>query len=391
MSTIGSRKSPYRLAAILISIIAIVFISSKLQEIVVPLIFSLIFAVMLFPLARKLESWHFPRGVAAFVAILFAAAFLGSIFYFLGSQISQLSEQSDELLKKVHVMTTDCQRYIASHFGIKRSEQAEQIENQISNVMENGGEIAAAIISAVVNFLRDVTLIPLFVFFFLYFRDFLLEFFHRAFSAENKFIDEILSKLYSVIQSWFTGVIVVMIIVGILNTLGLLLLGIPYAALFGFLAAALLVIPFIGIVFGSLLPVIMALITKDSYWYAVGVIGVFWVIQVLEANIITPYVVGSKVSINPMIAILMLILFGKLWGLSGLILALPVVAMCKIIFDVVPELKPFGFVLGEPDDHHLENRSRLEVQLENTKTRIEKKSDRTRKVRSSEKQRVAEK
>lgn len=374
---------PFRFAAVLICIIGLIYISAQLQAVVVPLIFSTIFAVMLYPLTCKLEQWHFPRGLAAVTSIMVAATFVSGTFYFLGTQMADLSEQSPQLIAKIKVMMKDAQVYISSHFGIKQSEQVAQIENQVSQVKENGGQIVAAIITALANFLRDVTLIPLFVFFFLYFRDFLLEFFHRAFSAENKIIDEIISKMYDIIQSWFTGVVVVMIIVGILNTVGLLILGIPYAAFFGFLASALLVIPFIGIIFGSLLPVVMALITKDSYWYAVGVVGVFWVIQVLEANIITPYVVGSKISINPMIAILVLILFGKLWGISGLILALPVTAMCKIIFDVVPGMLPYGFILGEPDERHLKNRSAIEVGLDHTKGKLEKKQPRLRRKRIS--------
>lgn len=380
---------PFRFAVILICVVGVVYISSVLQAVFVTLIFSVIFAVMLYPLARRFEAWRFPRGVAAIVAIVLASVFTGSIIYFLGDQMIQLGSQRKELLDKIEAMVADTQSYISSHFGIKKSDQAEQIEHQVENMMENGGKIAGAIITAVANFLRDVTLIPLFVFFFLYFRDFLLEFFHRAFSADNKIIDEILAKMYDVIQRWFTGVVVVMVIVGILNTLGLLLLGIPYAAFFGFLASALLVIPYVGIIFGSLLPVVMALITKDSYWYAAGVVGVFWIIQVLEANIITPYIVGSKISINPMIAILMLILFGNLWGISGLILALPVTALLKIIFDAIPETRPLGFVLGEPADHHLRNRSAIEVKLDATKNKLERSGNKlTKRSRQEDRQAI---
>jgi predicted PurR-regulated permease PerM len=374
---------PFRFAAVLVCLIGLVYIIGQLQVVVVPLIFSMIFAVMLLPLTRKLEQWHFPRGLAAITAIMIAGSFIFSTFYFLGTQLAELTEQSPQLIAKIKLMMKDMQVYISSHFGIKQSEQAKQIENQVTQVKENGGKIVASVITALANFVRDVTLIPLFVFFFLYFRDFLMEFFHRAFSTENKIIDEIISKMYDVIQSWFTGVVVVMLIVGVLNTIGLLLLGIQYAAFFGFLASALLVVPYIGIIFGSLLPVIMALITKDSYWYALGVVGVFWVIQVLEANIITPYVVGSKISINPMIAILVLILFGQLWGISGLILALPVTAMCKIIFDEVPSMAPYGFILGEPADHHLKNRSALETRLDRTKDKLEQKQPRIRRHRKS--------
>jgi predicted PurR-regulated permease PerM len=346
---------PFRLAIVLICVILIVFIGAKLQVVIVPLIFSVIFSVMLFPLTTRLETWGTPRGIAAITSILIAAIAVGLLIYFLGNQTGQLAEQSPQLLKKLEGLYKECQIYISSHFGIKRSEQAEQIENQVSQLMDNSGKIVAAIFASIANFIADVTLIPLYVFFLLYYRDFFLEFFHRAFSAENKIIDDILSRMYSIIQSWLVGVVSVTTIVGTLNTVGLLLLGIPYAAFFGFLGASLLVIPYIGIIVGSLLPALMALITKDSYWYAAGVIGIYWFVQILEANIFTPYIVGSKISINPLVAVLMLILFGSLWGLSGLILALPVTAMCKVIFDTVPGMQAYGFVLGEPQKRYLGN------------------------------------
>ena len=154
-------------------------------------------------------------------------------------------------------------------------------------------------------------------------------------------------------HSYLKGLITVTIIVGSLNTLGLLALGIDYAIFFGFLAAALLIIPFVGILIGSILPIIMALITKDSPMYAVGVAGVFIFVQFLEGNFITPQVVGSKISINGLVAIIALLLGSALWGIAGMALSLPTVAILKVIFDSVPDLKPFGFLLGEPDHNRI--------------------------------------
>src|SRR6185312_9322340 len=120
-----------------------------------------------------------------------------------------------------------------------------------------------------------------------------------------------------------------------------------------------------GILIGSALPIVVALVTKDSYWYAVGVMGVFLFVHILEGNVITPYVVGSKVSINPLAAVFSLLLFGKLWGLSGLILALPVTAICKIIFDTLPGFKAVGFLLGKPQKYHFKRYSALHAKLRN--------------------------
>jgi predicted PurR-regulated permease PerM len=346
---------PIRLASILLCLILIVFICAKLQIVIIPLIFSMIFSVMIYPLAKLLQKWKFSKGLAALFSVVIASIVIGSIIYFLWTQISQLNEQMPHLADKLDEMYEQFQKHLYNKYGIAKSEQTKQIKNQIAHLTnDNGGKILGWIVKETANFLTDVTLIPLFVFFLLYFRDFFLEFFCKAFAtADNDIINSILTRMCEVIQSWLVGLVAVMAIVGTLNTIGLVCLGVQYAALFGFLAALLLLIPYIGVTIGSLLPALMALATKDSYWYAVGVVLIFLFIQVLEGNLITPYVIGSKVSINPLVAILSLVLFGNLWGISGLILALPITAMCKVVFDAVPEMQAYGFVLGEPEKHFL--------------------------------------
>jgi predicted PurR-regulated permease PerM len=179
-------------------------------------------------------------------------------------------------------------------------------------------------------------------------------FFYKVFSNTRRYaIDTVLTKIYDVVHSYLTGLITVTLIVGSLNTIGLIALGIDYAIFFGFLAAALLVIPFIGILIGSILPIIVALVTKDSPMYAVGVAGVFVFVQFLEGNFITPQVVGSKISINGLVAIIALLLGSALWGIAGMALSLPTIAILKVIFDSVPDLKPYGYLLGEPDHNRL--------------------------------------
>lgn len=173
----------------------------------------------------------------------------------------------------------------------------------------------------------------------------------------------ILSDLYKVQQSYLLGLLIVMTIVGILNSLGLLLLGIEHAFFFGFLASLLLLIPYIGIMIGSLLPALVALATKDSYWYSIGVIAIFSFIQFLEGNFITPKITGSKVSLNVFASILSLILFSMLWGIPGMILALPVTASLKVIFDSSEKLKPAGFLLGEAKEKYFSNKAKNRLKI----------------------------
>ncbi len=190
----------------------------------------------------------------------------------------------------------------------------------------------------------------LFVFFFLLYRDFFRSFFYKVFGpGQRSKVDAILAKIYDVVKDYLAGLLLVILVTGTLMTVGLMILGVDYAVFFGFFGASLVLIPYFGISLGSLLPAAYTLVTQDNPLKALGVIGVFLFVQALEGNFITPYIVGSKVSINPLAAIVALLLWDTLWGLPGLILALPLTAIIKVIFDSVDGLTPYGFLIGEAE------------------------------------------
>jgi predicted PurR-regulated permease PerM len=350
-----------RIASTLLIIILVVYIAAYLKIVIVPLLFSLIFAVMLYPMCKKLEYVGLTKGVAAFTAVFLTTIFFGAVIYLAYNQVMKFTEQGPQFLAKASELYDNIQAFIADSFGVRRSGQS-KLQTQLASLANNTEVIVSSIVGFLSGFITDVTLIPLYVFFLLYFRDFFLEFFYKIIpSSDKEVIDLTMNQIYDVILKWMRGILIVIVIVGLLNSLGLVFLGIEYPFFFGFLASFLALIPYIGILIGSLLPALLALITKDSYWYAVGVIGVFWFIQILEGNLITPYIVGKNVSLNPLIAIFSLLLLGKLWGMAGLVLALPVTAIIKVVFDSVPVMKPYGFLLGEPQAYHLKRHSRLHI------------------------------
>jgi predicted PurR-regulated permease PerM len=109
----------------------------------------------------------------------------------------------------------------------------------------------------------------------------------------------------------------------------------------------LTIIPYVGIFIGASLPVILALLTKDSAWYAVGVIGLFSFVQFLEGNFITPRITGSKVSINALAAIIALLIGGKILGIAGMILAVPCLGIFKILLSHSKHLSPFVILIED--------------------------------------------
>ncbi len=343
-----------RLAATLISISLIITLLYTLKTVLVPLMFSIIIAIILYPVARFLERARLGKAFAAIIAVIFGAIVMFGLLWFIVHQVIVIGTNGTDLQTKFLSIFDTIQQWISDQFGIQPSEQTERLKLQGNDVLSNAGSYAAAAFGSLGGILGGAVLVPIFSFFLLYYRVFFREFFFRAFHRTPKEkVDQTLNKIYDVVQSYLLGLLTVMGIVAILNSVGLWVMGIEYAWFFGTLASLLMLLPYIGIAIGSILPAVFALATKDSYWYAVGVIAWFQVVQFLEANIITPNIVGGKVSINPLMAIISIILGGMLFGMAGLILALPVIATVKVLFDATPETQAFGFLIGEPEKRHL--------------------------------------
>lgn len=343
-------STPIRLAAILLCVIATIFGLYMLQSIVTLLLFSLLIAMLLYPLCRKMERWRLPRVAAIFICLIVLIGVLAGIVWVVSLQMSSFSSDFPKFEQKMIAVVDRAQDMAADYLGLDRNRQNTEIRKLTNDFLRNSGSYVTSFLSSTTSMLADLSLVPIFVFFILLYRDFFRSFLYKLFSKVRRGrIDLVLGKIYTVVQGYLTGLVLVIGIVACLNTAGLLILGIDYAWFFGTLAAVLLLIPYIGILVGSLLPTLYALVTKDSSMYALGVIGVFSAVQILEGNFITPYVVGSKVSVNPLAAMIVLILGGQLWGISGLVLALPVTAIVKVICDNIEGLKPWGFLLGDPE------------------------------------------
>ncbi|MBK1441757.1 AI-2E family transporter [Parapedobacter sp. ISTM3] len=353
-------KRPYalELAATLFALALIIALMYALQSVLVPLMFSILIAISLYPVARFLERLRFGKAFSALLAVILAIAIISGLIWFIIHQVIVIGRDGTEIQSKFLSIFDTIQRWLHDRFGLEPTEVAERLRGQANQFLSNAASHITAAFGSIGNLLAGAVLVPLFSFFLLYYRVFFREFFFRAFkSTPQERVHNTLNKIYTVVQSYLLGLVTVMGIVAILNTVGLLLMGIQYAWFFGTLASLLMLLPYIGIAIGSILPALFALATKDSSWYAIGVIAWFQVVQFLEGNVITPNIVGGKVSINPLMAIISILLGGMLFGLAGLILALPITATIKVLFDAIPSMNAFGFLIGEPEKYHLKRYS----------------------------------
>lgn len=350
MKKIITSSKAQELAYSLIAIILVVMICYQLQSVIVPFVFAGLISFLLLPFCDFLEKYKFPRILAIIISILLVVVVLFGLFYFIISQIMGLQELMPVVQQKTILWIQSIENTSKKYVDIDQSKILEESEKYLSEILKNSSKFVSNIIGTTSGFLVNLSLLPLYIFLFLLYRDFLKTFLYKLLKDSPQIkIDITIDKIIDVVGNYINGLGKVIFLIGILNTLALFLLGIDHAIFFGFFAAILILIPYIGILIGALLPIMVALITKDSYVPAIGVAISFYVIQFLEGNFITPYVVGNKVSINSLVAIASLLLFSSLWGLSGLVLALPLTAVLKVIFDASDSTKAWGFLLGDAD------------------------------------------
>ena len=357
-------RFPYilRVASIFIVLVLTVITLYYLKVVLVPLLFSILFAVMLFPFSLRLERIGFAKGLAAFITVFVTTILLGFLVYLIFTQLSTFFSQVPQLSERLNKIVETIRDFLVERFGVKKSVMADQIQTQLNQVQAYSGKVLSDIIATLPAFLIQVFLIPLYVFFLLYYRHFFLEFFYKIFYASDKQeIDEAVENIGFVIKGYVFGQFLDIIIIGVVNTIALYFLGIGYAIILGFGVAVLCIIPYLGMIAGSIIALLVALLTTETTWQPITAFGVLWFIHIIDSNLVAPYVIGSRVNINPLVAIFVLFLFGELWGLPGLFLAFPLVAILKVIFDRVPGLKSYGFLLGEPQKYHLKKNSMLHL------------------------------
>jgi predicted PurR-regulated permease PerM len=345
-----------RLSGSLISLALLIAAAYLLQDLLILLSFALVLALLLLPASKWMESKGLPRALAIFVAIVLTFALISSLLFVAGLQIMEFSSELPLFAKKTEKWVSSLQSFISSNFNISRRKQMLELSNELMALLKNSGVIISTTFSTALHVITALILVPVFTFFFLFYRDFFEQFLQKVFpKTEGQVLTKVMEKTGSVVQGYLVGLLVVMLIVAVLNSIGFWWIGVEYPVFFGFLTGVLLLIPYIGIWMGALLPILLSLITLSPS-HALAVVAWVAAAQFIEANFITPLVVGSKVSMNPMVAMLALLCGELLWGIPGLILALPLTAVMKVIFDSIPSLEPYGFLLGEAPERTKETK-----------------------------------
>lgn len=321
-----------------------------LADLLVPVGFSILLAILLNPLYNWLRSFKIPKILAISLTLLTLIIFVGAVLYFLSSQIIQFGDTLPALKAKGGQIIIEIEAWIHHTFGTSIEKQM-QLLNEAAN---NNQALVGKTIGSLFGLFSVLFLIPVYIFLLLLYKELILNFLYEVFSEENTHsVAEILNQTKTAIQSYIVGLLIEALIVAVLNTSALLILGVKYAFLIGVIGALLNMLPYIGGIIAIALPLLIATVTKDGYSTQLGIIIAYLIIQFIDNNFLVPRIVSSKVQINALVSIIVVLLVGALWGISGMFLSIPMVAVLKIIFDRIDDLKPWGKLLGDeiPTQH----------------------------------------
>lgn len=292
-------------------------------------------------------DWKVPSILSIIISMLVIGILIGVATIVISSEIKTLIADISLQSGKINGKFMALQNAVSSRFNLDANTIAGYLAEAKNKLMVFGENIASGAVTATTSFMGSVVLIIIFVFCFLLYNTSFRDFGFALMGTEkHEEATSLINHIQKLVQNYLLGLITVTFIIGTLNSIGLLIIGVDHAIFFAFFAGLLTIIPYIGITIGAGLTFIYLLLTKDSALPAFGALAIMLTVQVLESNLITPRIVGKKVSINPFVAITVLLIGSALWGIPGMALSIPLTAIFKLLFDARPNTKAFGYFLG---------------------------------------------
>ncbi|MFD3001479.1 AI-2E family transporter [Pontibacter toksunensis] len=352
----------------------------KAKVFLAPLSVAALLAMVVLPVARWMENKGLSRAWASLFSDLFILFFFVSIAGVIGYQVNSFSQDWPKIKERIVPKVHDLQEYIAEKTGISVEQQNRslpilgsdfgtdgQVKNSSSTQLQgnqssavygpasqpsNGGVMSSAgsYMMRFLAFLGTFLLTFVYIFFLLLYRNKFRRSFIKMAPEERKgAVENIISGSVKVAHGYLFGRLILIIILAVIYSVGLSLSGVRQAIFISILAAVLTLIPYIGNMIGYALAIAMAFLSGSGVTGALGVTATFAVTQFVESYILEPYIVGDKVSINPIFTILAVVLGGAVWGIIGMLVAIPALGIAKVVCDNIPALQPLGYLFGDED------------------------------------------
>ncbi len=332
------------LALLVLAVVVLVYARPFLT----PLTFAGLLAMLLLPLTLKMESWGWNRVVAILVALVLMLAVVGGLVAVLTWQASDLGQQSGDIQSRLSEKLDELKSFVQSKFGIPPQQQEKMVSGGSGGTGSKLTTTASSFIAGFGSFLTDLLITLVYTFLILFYRAHLKKFILMLVPANERGTARgTIHEARNIAQKYVSGLGLMIFCLWVLYGIGFSIVGVKSAILFAILCGLLEIVPFIGNLTGTAITLIAVLLQGGSTQQVMGVVITYATVQFLQSYILEPLVVGRGVRINPLFTIAGIVAGELVWGIAGMILAIPLMGMTKIVFDRIPQLKPYGFLMGE--------------------------------------------
>ena len=337
-----------RLSYTLLGLVLFIYGLIAVRDFLYPIAFGFLLSYLLFPVVNWLEKRRVPRILANFIAIIAGLGVLFSLVLFAYSNITPVMGDFPRLAQAGLRHLADSLSEFSEHFGFNRQETRDFLREQANNVLASGGEYLQDIFNATTSTMVNIGLLPVYVFLFLYYRTKFAYFLMMLVGRKHRpTLAIILRQVSRVFVRYIAGVLAVVFVLSILNSMGLWIIGLRYPIALGIIAAIFNFIPYFGTLLGGAVPLLFALLIENDPSMALRVVFLFVIIQFIENNILTPNIVGGNVRVNPFFIITGLVAASIVWGIPGMLLIVPFLAIVRIVLSHIDSMKPYAFLLGD--------------------------------------------
>lgn len=342
----ASKFQYLKFSQILVGLIAFFYILYIGHDLLVPLVMAALIAILLNPLVNMLHR-RMHRVVAIVIVLFMAAIGITAVIYFITTQMMNFSEALPQFKEKFGLLWNNIIGWVSDTFNLSRTNIDSMMRKLQTESMEKLSGALGATLGSIGGTLSMFVLLPIYVFMILLYKPMIVVFIEKLFKDDQKpLVDDAMHQTQKLIQSYLIGLLLEIALVTVMNSIGLLIIGVQYAVLLAFIGALLNLIPYLGAVVAMVLVSSIAFAT-NSPTAALYTVILYAVVQLIDNNFILPKVVGSKVKINAFVSILAVLVGGAIWGIAGMFLAIPLVAIAKVMFDRIKPLEPFGYILGD--------------------------------------------
>jgi predicted PurR-regulated permease PerM len=348
--TMDRQTSPFyqRLTLVLISITILCLALYYGKGIILPIFFAILLAMLLLPITNFLSRKKFPKPLSIIIPLFLAILTIAAVVYFLSSQVVNFLDDAPALRERITEVSASFQRWLNSALNISVPKQNQYLKDTVEGIKGDAPKMLGATFLSITEMISYIVLLPIYTFLILYYRSTIKVFFIRVFkNGDEDQVSEVLSKSGTIAQQYITGLLIETTIVFTLNSIGFLILGIKYAIFLALLAALLNLIPYVGMLVANIMCMVITLMTSENISDVLWVGIILAAVQFIDNNFGMPLIVGNKVRINALVTIIGVLVGGALCGIPGMFLAIPGLAVLKVIFDNVSDLQPWGLLLGD--------------------------------------------